>query len=64
MLRNVDFLRVEKIVKHLTKKKFHLLYEPRSFNNPVGSTQMDFWWIRANYGHSIPVRAVPILLQN
>lgn len=57
MLRSVDFMTLEQVVKEDAKGRYHLMLDPTVDKVTPSSLSVEHWWICATQGHSISVCA-------
>lgn len=53
MLRSVDFMTLEQVVKEDAKGRYHLMLDPTVDKVTPSSLSVEHWWICATQGHSI-----------
>ncbi|SJL02253.1 related to tRNA 2'-phosphotransferase 1 [Armillaria ostoyae] len=53
MLRSVDFMTLEQVVKDDAKGRYHLMLDPTVDKVTPSSLSVEHWWICATQGHSI-----------
>ncbi|KAK0491266.1 phosphotransferase KptA/Tpt1 [Armillaria novae-zelandiae] len=55
MLRSVDFMTLEQVVKEDAKGRYHLMLDPTVDKVTPSAVSVEHWWICSTQGHSISV---------